>query len=511
MSSESAVVIVGAGPVGLVLASELEIAGVHAVIVEQLSEPDPLQKGRGVGVLGSEALRRRGLGRRLYSQHQAGRVNYQQDMGSAFGHFAWIHKLTPTHLIPEGDNRMGAALWQPELEQVLTEHATKLGATVLRSHRVTALTQDTTGVELTVETPEGDRQFKAAYAVGCDGGRSSVRKLAGFDFPGVDGGFLTRIARLKVADPETFPAPVNSPRGRLQHGGVHDGWVRVRVTEPIDKSVNRDHAPLTETEIREAINRTSGASPVILEMREGRRTQDNSRHAATYRMGRVLLAGDAAHVHSPMGGQGLSLGIMDAVNLGWKLAAVVQGTSDARLLDTYTSERHPVGAGVVHNTRAQTALLAATPYVEALRDIFSDLMDLPQVNRFIGGMLTGINVRYQLPYAPGSDHDLIGGHLPDFVVDDATLYSLMRDGRPVLLYTPPAESAAAAARPWADRLHVVDALVLGRRDLTAALIRPDGVLAWAATPNASPDTDALIEALGTWFGTGTPLQVQTTQ
>ncbi|QXE33256.1 FAD-dependent monooxygenase [Streptomyces sp. GMY02] len=504
MSSDSAVVIVGAGPVGLVLAAELETAGVHAVIVEQLAEPDPLQKGRGVGVLGSEALRRRGLGRRLFSQHQAGKVNYQQDMGSPLGHFAWIHKLTIDHLVHETDNRVPAAMWQPELEKVLADHATKLGATLLRSHRVTALTQDESGVELTVATPDGDRRFRTSYVVGCDGGRSAVRKLADFDFPGVDGGLVTRIARLKVADPETFPAPVNSARGRLQHGGVHDGWVRVRVTEPVDESEDRDHSPLTETEVRDAVHRTSGVHPVILEMREGRRTRDNSRHAASYRMGRVFLAGDAAHVHSPMGGQGLNLGIMDAVNLGWKLATVVQGTVDARLLDTYTAERHPVGWGVVHNTRAQTALLPATPYVEALRDIVTDLLDLPQVNRHIGGLLSGIDVRYQLPYAPGTDHELIGGHIPDLVVDDVTLYSLMHDGRPVLLHTPVAGSAAVAAQPWADRLHLVDAIVLGRRDLTAALIRPDGVLAWAATPNASPDNGALVEALSTWFGTGSP-------
>lgn len=505
VSNENAVVIVGAGPVGLVLAAELEISGVHAVVLEQLAEPDPLQKGRGVGVLGSEALRRRGLGRRLQNPHHAGQTDYRQDMGSPLGHFAWIHKLDPARLGDDVTNRAGALIWQPALERLLIEHATGLGATILRAHEVTALQQDDTVVQLTVTTPNGERRFTASYVVGCDGGRSSIRKLAGFEFPGIDATMLARIARIEVADPDSIPAPVNNSRGSLQHGGVYDGWVRVRLFEPDDDPEDRDRSPLTAVEVRDAIRRVTDTDVEILTMRDGRRARDNSRQAATYQTGRVLLAGDAAHVHSPMGGQGLNLGIMDAVNLGWKLAAVVRGAVGEQLLDTYNSERHPVGAGVVHNTRAQTALLPPTPQVDALREIFSDLMDLPQVHDHLGRMLLGTDVRYRFPYPPGCDHELIGGHVPDLVVDDVTLYSIMSDGRAVLLHTPLTASAATTAEPWADRVHIVPALMLGRRDLTAALIRPDGVLAWAATPTTPPNPESLIAALNTWFGAGTPL------
>jgi hypothetical protein len=257
-------------------------------------------------------------------------------------------------------------------------------------------------------------------------------------------------------------------------------------------------------EIRDAIQRVTGIEVAITEIQEGRRFRDNSRQAATYRKGRLLLAGDAAHVHSPLGGQGLNLGIMDAVNLGWKLAAVLRGFGDDELLDTYTRERHPVGAAVLNNTRAQAALLAPSPQVMALREIMSDLMDIPDVKEYFGRMLSGVGVRYHLPYDAGTDHELLGGHVPDFVVDDTTLYAIMSDGRPVLLHTPQAASIGEPAESWQDRVHIVSALVLGRSDLSAALIRPDGVLAWAATPFASPDITCLKTALHTWFGPAQP-------
>jgi hypothetical protein len=240
-------------------------------------------------------------------------------------------------------------------------------------------------------------------------------------------------------------------------------------------------------------------------MQDARRIRDSSRQATTYRMGRILLAGDAAHIHSPAGGQGLNLGIMDAVNLGWKLAAVVNGVCGDNLLDTYTRERHPVGARVIANTLAQAALLDQTPQTEALRAIFSDLMDIPPVQTYLGRMLSGLDVRYRLPYSAAAEHHSIGTHLPDFVVDDTTLYSLVSDGRPLLLTTPEAADAAATTAAWADRVHIVPALLLGHRDLAAALIRPDGILAWAATSGTTPDHDGLRTALETWFGQPLPM------
>jgi hypothetical protein len=316
---------------------------------------------------------------------------------------------------------------------------------------------------------------------------------------------LGRVVRLKLADGESFPAPTNNEHGSLQHTGPHDGWVRVRLNErdvntPGADDGDRDRSPMTVQEMRDAIRRVTGVDVAITEIEEGRRFRDNSRQAATYRKGRVLLAGDAAHVHSPLGGQGLNLGIMDAVNLGWKLAAVLRGSGSDELLDTYTRERHPVGAAVLNNTRAQAALLTPTPQVVALREIMSDLMDIPDVKEYLGRMLSGVGVRYPLRYDAGPDHELLGGHVPDFVVDDTTLYAIMSDGRPVLLHTPQAGAIREATEPWHDRVHIVSALVLGRPDLSAALIRPDGVLAWAATSFTSPNTTCLKTALHTWFG-----------
>lgn len=507
MKVDTQVLVVGAGPVGLALAAELAIAGIHTVVVEQLAEPDTLRKARGVGVLAAEALRRRGLGTQLQTRHQSGRGDYRRDMGSNYAHFAWIHKVDAA--IGGEQNRLPALIWQPELERVLTDHATGLGVELLRDHTVVALSDDDTHVHAVLETPSGQREFTASYLVGCDGGRSSVRKLADFDFPGIDSTGLGRVAHLKLPDGQSFPAPTNNEHGSLQHGGLHDGWVRVRLNERDDNTPDayggdRDRSPVTVQEIRDAIQRVTGIELAITEIQEARRFRDNSRQAATYRNGRVLLAGDAAHVHSPLGGQGLNLGIMDAVNLGWKLAAVLRGFGRDKLLDTYTRERHPVGAAVLNNTRAQAALLAPTPQVIALREIMSDLMDIPDVKEYLGRMLSGVGVRYPLPYDAGSDHELLGGHVPDFVVDDTTLYAIMSDGRPVLLHTPQAGAIREAAESWDDRVHIVSALVLGRPELSAALIRPDGVLAWAATPFASPDTMRLKTALHTWFGPPRP-------
>jgi 2-polyprenyl-6-methoxyphenol hydroxylase-like FAD-dependent oxidoreductase len=504
---DSEVLVVGAGPVGLVLAAELAVAGVHAIVVEQLAEPDTLQKARGVGVLGGEALRRRGLGPQLFTRDQSGRADYRRDMGSNHAHFAWIHKLDTG--IGGVHNRIPALIWQPELERLLTDHAIGLGVEVLRDHTLTAVSHDDTHAHVVVDTPSGPRQFTALYLVGCDGGRSSVRKLAGFDFPGIDSTVLGRVARLKVVHPHSFPAPTNNERGSLQHTGLHDGWIRIRLNvcdENAAAAHTGDHerSPITVQEMREAIRRVTGVDVAITEIQEGRRFRDNSRQAATYRKDRVMLAGDAAHVHSPLGGQGLNLGIMDAVNLGWKLAATVRGFGGDELLDSYTRERHPVGAAVLNNTRAQAALLTPTPQVVALREIMSELMDFPDVKEYFGRMLSGVGVRYALPYHAGTDHELLAGHVPDFVVDDTTVYAIMSDGRPVLLHTPQAGAIGEVVRSWDDRVHIVLALVLGRPDLSAALIRPDGVLAWAATPFTPPDTTGLTAALRTWFGQPRP-------
>ncbi|GAA4396332.1 FAD-dependent monooxygenase [Tsukamurella soli] len=492
------VLIVGAGPVGLTLAVELETAGVHAVVLDRLAVPDAVPKARGVGVLGSEALRRRGMGAALQRWDSALRREFRREMGSDRGQFAWIHKLDTT-VLGGGDGRTGALIWQPDLELVLAEAALGLGCDVRRGQRVTQIRQDGGRVHVAVETDAGEVRYAASYVVGCDGGRSVVRKSAGFEFPGVDATTLTRVARVRPVDPEAFPARIRTARGTLQYREFRDGWVRVRVSEPDPDGIGaRETAPVTVGEFQDSLERVTGVDVRLDEIAEARRMRVTSRQAATYRLGRILLAGDAAHVHSPAGGQGLNLGIMDAVNLGWKLAAVVAGDGDDELLNSYTRERHPVGARVIANTLAQAALLEPTPEVNALREIFSDLMDIPDVQAHLGRLLSGVDERYPLPYV--GEHRSLGMHLPDFVVDDTTLYMLMSGGRPLLLYTPFAAEAAAAAADWDDRVHVVPVHLLGRLDLSAALIRPDGVLAWAAGVSDEPALDSLTDALSTWFG-----------
>src|SRR3979490_1341313 len=249
---DSQVLVVGAGPIGLTLAAELGIAGTHAVVVEQLAEPDTLQKARGVGVLAAEALRRRGLGTQLQTRHQGGRGDYRRDMGSNYAHFAWIHKIDVA--VDGEQNRLPALIWQPELERLLTDHATGLGVELLRDHTVVALGQGDTHVHAVLDTPSGQGEFTASYLVGCDGGRSSVRKLADFDFPGIDSTVLGRVGRLKLADGESFPAPINNEHGSLQHTSPYDGWVRVRLNErdvptPAADGEDRERSPITVQEI----------------------------------------------------------------------------------------------------------------------------------------------------------------------------------------------------------------------------------------------------------------------
>jgi hypothetical protein len=264
--------------------------------------------------------------------------------------------------------------------------------------------------------------------------------------------------------------------------------------------------PLTVEELTDSIRRVAGVDVAITALREPRRVVDHARQAATYRLGRVLLAGDAAHVHSPNGGQGLNLGLMDATNLGWKLAAAARGADPkGELLDSYTAERHPVAAAVLHNTRAQSALLAPGPHHDALRDIVADLMDLPEVNRYFAELVNGVHTRYALPYRTGAEPELVGRHCPELAVDDTSLYRLASTGRPLLITqaaaaAQPAATVAEAAAPWADRVDLVTARTLGRTDLAGLLLRPDGIVAWACAPDRPAGVAQLRTALATWVG-----------
>ncbi|WP_216901199.1 FAD-dependent monooxygenase [Nocardia alni] len=492
------VLIAGAGPVGLMLAGELALAGVHAVVVEASAHPHGEEKARGVGVLGAEALRRRGLGTRLRMPFRPGRPDTAWYMGQHQSHFAWIHKFDHGSMREPG--RTPAVIFQPELEQLLAEHARDLGVRIHRGYTVVELASHDDRILTSTQTRHGQREFTSRYVVGCDGGHSDVRKLWNFDFPGVAPTGVHLMARLKVEDPTRLPAEMEGPKGAFASRGPRDGWMGVRMSEPVDGGERGPRDPLTIEEIRDAIRRVTGVDIAITEMEGARRGYDNSRQAGTYRLGRVFLAGDAAHVHSPLGGQGLNLGLMDAVNLGWKLAYAVRGAVNAEdLLDSYTRERHPVGAAVLHNTRAQTALLAPTPHAQAMRDIVSDLLDIHEVKVFFNEMMTGTAIRYPLPHTVG-DHPLLGGHIGNVVIDDTSLYTLMADGRPLLIHHVALTDIASVAQPWADRVHIHSALTLDRTDLAAALIRPDGVVVWAAEPRTPPDPQTLLDALATWFG-----------
>ena len=477
------VVVVGAGPVGLLLAAELALAGVRPLVLERLAGPSEQPKARGIGPLAAEALRRRGLGADLDREHEEGLRALEHDHGTTKTHFAWIHKIDPEAADP---GRQGTLIGQPALEALLRRHLLDLGIEVHHGFTVTGWRAGAGEVTLGVDTPTGSREITTGWVVGCDGGHSAVRKLAGFDFPGTPPLMVIRYAHARVTDRELLPPPGRLPAGTL----FHDDDM-IATFDFGDTTADRS-APLSADEVRDSVRRVTGVDVTIADFKGGLRFTDQARQAATYRLGRTLLAGDAAHVHSPNGGQGLNLGLIDAMNLGWKLAAVVRGEAPDDLLDTYTAERHPVGAAVLHNTRAQSALLAPGPHVDALRDIVSDLMDLPEVNRYMSRLLSGVAIRYSLPYEAA--HPLAGAHCPPLTIDGVTpLDTLTKTGRPLLLH-PDAKSIETG-----PQIDAVPATTLGRDDLTAALLRPDGVLAWAAAPGDDQHPSQLGEALATWF------------
>ncbi|MFI5615125.1 FAD-dependent monooxygenase [Amycolatopsis sp. NPDC051903] len=470
---DAEVIVVGAGPVGLLLAAELRLGGVRPLVLERLAEPASDPKARGIGALATEALWRRGLGPRLEEVHPEGARDLARDHGTTLGHFADIHKLRPDA------RRPGTQIWQPDLERVLAEHAGKLGVEILREHEIVALESDEDGAAVVAKTPRGERRLTASYVVGCDGGRSTVRTLAGFDFPGTPPVLRTIAGRARFAGdvPEA---------GRYETGTFLRGGSLAGVTEPA--GARGTDGTVSSAELAEAIRRVTGAGVVVEDLRDTRRFTDQARQVSTYRLGRVLLAGDAAHVHSPSGGQGLNLGLLDAVNLGWKLAAVVLRAAPEALLDTFTRERHPAGEAVLRNTRAQSALLAPGPHVDALREVVGELMDLPEVNRYFTTLLSGVDLRYEFPYPAAGP---VGQHCPDFALvgDDGArsrLHEHLHAGRGLLVLTPSTLRFAARARGRVEVRCVTNTAPL--------LLRPDGVVAWA-----DGDEAALEVALAAWF------------
>ena len=472
------VVIVGAGPVGLFLSIELATAGVKPLVLERLVEPDRTIKAAGVGAVAVEALERRGLARALDDEHRAFMALMTPALKARFGsgpvkkpggHFSALFLIDQS--LQRDPSRQMRAVPQEALEKILTARARELGIEIRRGITVEGFEQDNDGV--TVQTSAGP--LRAKHLVGCDGGRSRVRKLAGFEFPGTD---PTITGYQVVAE---FDTPEKLPKGwnRTPRGLVASGPGRIFTAEFDGPPPNRD-APITQAEVEAAIQRVSGTDVKILSMTMATRWTDNARQATTYRMGRVFLAGDAAHVHSPFGGQGLNLGLVDAANLGWKLAAAVKGR--CHLLDSYTAERHPVAVRVLENTRAQVALMRPDPLTSALRTIVSDLMKLPEGNRYFGEMLTGVDIRYDL----GDDDPLVGTLAKDqrFTLkggSEERLYALMERGGG--LFISPLERSLPQNVQHART-----------EDGPSMLVRPDGCIAWTDASSRSLD-----DALARWF------------
>jgi 2-polyprenyl-6-methoxyphenol hydroxylase-like FAD-dependent oxidoreductase len=484
--NEHAVVIAGGGPTGLMLAGELALAGIDVAIVEQ--RPNQALEGSRAGGLHSrsiEVLDQRGIAERFLSEGQT------HPFAGYAGTFLDISDFPTRH-------NYILALWQNRIERILAEWVGELGVSISYGRAVVGFTQDDIGVDVELD----DGSLRGEYLVGCDGGRSLIRKTAGIDFPGWDPSASYLIAQVEMdEEPEIGMRPEGGGIGPVnrEKGGGPYGVVL------LEKDVEHASQPTLQY-VREALIAAYGTdfgahSPIWIS-----RFTDMTRQAATYREGRVMLAGDAAHIHGPQGGQGLNTGMQDAVNLGWKLAQVVNGTSPESLLDTYHAERHPIGARVLHNTMGQVALARTDERSKALRDTMLEMLSLDEPRKRIAGMISGLDTRYDL----GEGHPLLGRRMPDLdlhTIDGPTrVFELLHDARPVLLNF--AGPGGFDVSPWAERVRLVDARESGVWELPVigevaatpvVLIRPDGHVAWVGD-----FTDpALPEALTYWFGAAT--------
>ncbi len=478
--SEHAVAIAGCGPTGMMLAAELTLAGTDVVIVEprpdfELESP----RSRGLHSRTIEVLDQRGVADRFISEGTPMQVQAFAGVPMDISDFPTRHNY-------------GLALLQSDFERIMSGWIEELGVPVMRGRELTGFAQHHDHVEIALTDGTA---LRATYLVGCDGGRSTVRKCAGIEFAGWDA-----ITCWIHAEVEMEEQPEFGLRGGGGVGPAEGGRVGVTLMEPV---ANRSDEPTIE-DLRAALVRVDGTDHGAHSPRFISRFTDMTRQAVSYRSGRVLIAGDAAHVHAPLGGQGLNLGVQDAVNLGWKLARVVNGTSPVELLDTYEAERHPVAARVMQSTMAQRALGAADERTGALRDLLSVTLAMEEPRRYIAGLISGLDIHYDL----GEGHPLLGRRMPD--LDLTTLsgtvrvYDLLHNVEPVLVDF--GESGGLDTNGWADSVQLIEASYKGPWELpvigevaspSAVLIRPDGHVGWVGD-----DTDTgLRDALRTWCGT----------
>jgi 2-polyprenyl-6-methoxyphenol hydroxylase-like FAD-dependent oxidoreductase len=468
------VIVVGGGPTGLMLAGELRLHGLQVIVLEMDAEPTPIVRSLGLHARSIEIMDMRGLLERFLA------LGTQYPLG---GFFAGIRKPAPDHLDTAHPYVLGIP--QNITDRLLAEHAAEVGAEIRRGRELVGLSQDEDGV--TAELADGTR-LRGRYLVGCDGGRSTVRKLLGIGFPGEASRVETLIGEMAVSADPSRVAAVNEEvrKTQLRFGAMPLGEGMHRLIVPAQGVADDRAVPPTFEEFKEQLRATAGTDLGVHSPRWLSRFGDATRLADRYRDGRVLLAGDAAHIHPPTGGQGLNLGIQDSFNLGWKLAAAIAGWAPADLLDSYQAERRPVAADVLDNTRAQMELLSTEPGPQAVRRLLSRLMDFQDVSRYLTEQITAIGVRYDF----GDESALLGRHLRDVPLKHGQLYALMHRGRGLLLD----QTGRLSLAGWDDRVdHVVD--VSEELDVPAVLLRPDGHVAWVGE-----DQLTLRTQLRRWFG-----------